>query len=418
MNSIIFFLIFIPILGFVLLNVNFIFAPHQPYKEKKTPFECGYHSFLAQNRTQFTISFFIFGLLFLIFDLEIVLIYPFTVSSSYNDIYGLIIMMIFVLILVFGFIFELGKGALNIESKQYKDYEINIINSVIGQGGLSRREVKERQSHAADVIEGNVHENGFIDDKHEELMCDLIEKKEDENASFSELQERAKSLTEYINSKKEELGASYLSLRDRDDQVIEEARRTKIEEHTTNENTTQIIGKRKAEDSIEDTDKKVEENTSENSPENNKMNLDTGNPSEDTRNPSEDTGNPSENAEMELSSPLNLTSISIFKNLDILSYEYLKYLEFIKTLSYSLQIFWYLWIIFKFMNIDLMSHFNNGIFNIHALKYNLSYITIFRKLHTKVLKVTSSYFKSNNNVCLNMNLTNIKPGPSKFTHKK
>jgi len=118
MTSIIFFFIFIPILSIILLSVNFIFAPHKPYKEKKTPFECGYHSFLSQNRTQFTISFFIFALLFLIFDLEIVLIYPYSVSSYANNIYGLTVMIIFTLILTVGFIFELGKNALKIESKQ------------------------------------------------------------------------------------------------------------------------------------------------------------------------------------------------------------------------------------------------------------------------------------------------------------
>lgn len=118
MSSIIFFLIFIPILSFILLSVNFIFAPHKPYKEKKTPFECGYHSFLSQNRTQFTISFFIFALLFLLFDLEIVLIYPYTVSSYANNIYGLVVMIVFTLIVTVGFIFELGKSALKIESKQ------------------------------------------------------------------------------------------------------------------------------------------------------------------------------------------------------------------------------------------------------------------------------------------------------------
>lgn len=118
MSSTIFFLIFIPILSFILLGVNFIFAPHKPYKEKKTPFECGYHSFLWQNRTQFTISFFIFALLFLLFDLEIVLIYPFTVSSYANNVYGLTIMIIFTIIVTFGFAYELGKNALKIESKQ------------------------------------------------------------------------------------------------------------------------------------------------------------------------------------------------------------------------------------------------------------------------------------------------------------
>jgi NADH-ubiquinone oxidoreductase chain 3 len=122
MTSIIFFFIFVPILSVILLSVNFIFAPHKPYKEKKTPFECGYHSFLSQNRTQFTISFFIFALLFLIFDLEIVLIYPYSVSSYANNIYGLVSMIIFTLVLTVGFIFELGKNALKIESKQNLAY--------------------------------------------------------------------------------------------------------------------------------------------------------------------------------------------------------------------------------------------------------------------------------------------------------
>lgn len=123
MTSMLFFLLFIPLLSIILLSVNFLLAPHRPYKEKKTPFECGYHSFLSQNRTQFTISFFIFALLFLLFDLEIVLIYPFTVSSYGNKIYGLIIMIIFTLIVTIGFIYELGKNALKIESKQEYIYK-------------------------------------------------------------------------------------------------------------------------------------------------------------------------------------------------------------------------------------------------------------------------------------------------------
>ena len=118
MSSLTFFLIFIPILAFILLNVNLIFAPHNPYGEKKTAFECGFHSFLGQNRTQFSISFFIFALLFLLFDLEILLIYPYSVSSYINDIYGLIIMLIFFVLLTLGFIFELGKEALKIDIKQ------------------------------------------------------------------------------------------------------------------------------------------------------------------------------------------------------------------------------------------------------------------------------------------------------------
>src|SRR5690242_20162810 len=99
MSSIVFFFIFIIILSIILLLVNFVFAKHNPYMEKKTAFECGFHSFLVQNRTQFTISFFIFALLFLLFDLEILLVYPYTLSAYNNNIYGLFIMLIFFLLL-------------------------------------------------------------------------------------------------------------------------------------------------------------------------------------------------------------------------------------------------------------------------------------------------------------------------------
>ena len=118
MTSLTFFFIFIPILALILLIVNIMLSPHNPYQEKNSAFECGFHSFLGQNRTQFSISFFIFALLFLLFDLEILLVYPYVVSAYTNGIYGLIIMLIFFFILTLGFVFELGKNALKIESKQ------------------------------------------------------------------------------------------------------------------------------------------------------------------------------------------------------------------------------------------------------------------------------------------------------------
>src|SRR5437773_11114067 len=118
------FFIFIPLLAFILLIINLILAPHNPYREKDSVFECGFHSFLGQNRTQFSISFFIFALLFLLFDLEILLIYPYIVSAYSNSIYGLIIMLIFFFILTLGFVFELGKNALKINSRQINSFQI------------------------------------------------------------------------------------------------------------------------------------------------------------------------------------------------------------------------------------------------------------------------------------------------------
>src|SRR6195952_3676795 len=120
MTSQTFFFLFIPILAIILLAVNLILAPHNPYEEKDSAFECGFHSFLGQNRSEFSISFFIFALLFLLFDLEILLVYPYIVSAYVNGIFGLIIMLVFFLVLTLGFAFELGKNALYIDSRQYE----------------------------------------------------------------------------------------------------------------------------------------------------------------------------------------------------------------------------------------------------------------------------------------------------------
>src|ERR1700756_5096111 len=122
MHTFTIYILIITILAILLLLINFIFSYHKPYLEKKTAFECGFHSFLGQNRTQFSISFFIFGLLFLLFDLEILLIYPYTISAYDNGIYGLVIMLVFFLVLTLGFAFELGKNALKIESRQVYNF--------------------------------------------------------------------------------------------------------------------------------------------------------------------------------------------------------------------------------------------------------------------------------------------------------
>jgi NADH-ubiquinone oxidoreductase chain 3 len=108
----------VAILCSLFLIINFIFAPHNPYQEKYSIFECGFHSFLGQNRTQFGVKFFIFALVYLLLDLEIVMIYPFAVSEYENGIYGLLIVLIFIGIITVGFVFELGKSALKIESRQ------------------------------------------------------------------------------------------------------------------------------------------------------------------------------------------------------------------------------------------------------------------------------------------------------------
>jgi NADH-ubiquinone oxidoreductase chain 3 len=121
------------------------------YQEKDSVFECGFHSFLGQNRSQFSISFFIFALLFLLFDLEILLVYPYVVSAYTNGIYGLVIMLVFFLALTLGFAFEMGKGALKISSRQNNYLSESLSNKsysiVVSWAGRSNLNAKGSQAN-------------------------------------------------------------------------------------------------------------------------------------------------------------------------------------------------------------------------------------------------------------------------------
>ena len=104
MSSMTLLILFVCIIAILFLAINFIFAPHNPYQEKYSIFECGFHSFLGQNRTQFGVKFFIFALVYLLLDLEILLTFPFAVSEYINNIYGLIVTLGFIVIITIGFI--------------------------------------------------------------------------------------------------------------------------------------------------------------------------------------------------------------------------------------------------------------------------------------------------------------------------
>ena len=130
MSSITFLFILVSIITLLFLVLNFVLAPHNPYQEKYSIFECGFHSFLGQNRTQFGVKFFIFALVYLLLDLEILVIYPFGLSSYENNIYGLVVVLIFIGIITAGFVFELGKNALKIDSRQSSDYYLKSKNFI------------------------------------------------------------------------------------------------------------------------------------------------------------------------------------------------------------------------------------------------------------------------------------------------
>jgi len=114
MNALIILFIFIPVLVGILLSLNLLLAVHKPDTEKLSPYECGFTPIYGQTRSQFSIHFYIVAILFLVFDLEILLVYPLSINLYQVSIYGFTIAIIFFLILTIGFIYELGKGVLKL----------------------------------------------------------------------------------------------------------------------------------------------------------------------------------------------------------------------------------------------------------------------------------------------------------------
>ena len=113
MNTLFIFFIIIPVLVLVLLGLNLLLAVHNPDPEKVSAFECGYSTIYGQTRIPFNIQFYLVAILFLIFDLEIFYLVPFTVSMYYIRSYGFTIFVIFFIVLTIGFVYELGQKVIN-----------------------------------------------------------------------------------------------------------------------------------------------------------------------------------------------------------------------------------------------------------------------------------------------------------------
>jgi NADH-ubiquinone oxidoreductase chain 6 len=104
------------IIGLLLLFVNSYFSLSVKYLEKGGGFECGFTSFV-QTRERFNVIFYRVSLLFLIFDLEIILAFPYPAIYQKNQDISRNNLLIFLYILVVGFIYELKEGALDIVKK-------------------------------------------------------------------------------------------------------------------------------------------------------------------------------------------------------------------------------------------------------------------------------------------------------------
>ena len=98
--------------GFIVLN--YFLSPKMPDPEKLSSYECGFEPF-NDSRMEFDVRFYLVAILFIIFDLEIVFLFPWAISLGKIGIFGFISMMIFLFILTIGFIYEWKKGALDLE---------------------------------------------------------------------------------------------------------------------------------------------------------------------------------------------------------------------------------------------------------------------------------------------------------------
>ena len=98
--------------GFALLSG--IVGPNNPDKEKLSAYECGFEPF-EDARVKFDVRFYLVAILFIIFDLEVAFLFPWAISLSLIGLVGYLSMMIFLLILTVGFVYEWKKGALDWE---------------------------------------------------------------------------------------------------------------------------------------------------------------------------------------------------------------------------------------------------------------------------------------------------------------
>ncbi|MBD3402070.1 NADH-quinone oxidoreductase subunit A [candidate division GN15 bacterium] len=100
-------------IGIVLFTFFFskLIRPHNPYAEKDLNYECAEDP-QGSSWVQFNNRFYIFGLIFVIFDVEAIFLFPWAVAFGQLGLYALVEMVIFILILMFGLFYAWKKGAL------------------------------------------------------------------------------------------------------------------------------------------------------------------------------------------------------------------------------------------------------------------------------------------------------------------
>ncbi|MCW8846788.1 MAG: NADH-quinone oxidoreductase subunit A [Gammaproteobacteria bacterium] len=98
-------------LGGVLLLLGFVLGRGSKDAEKLSPYECGFEPF-EDSRMKFDVRYYLVAILFIIFDLEIAFLFPWAVALDGLGMFGFLVMAVFLVLLVVGFVYEWKKGAL------------------------------------------------------------------------------------------------------------------------------------------------------------------------------------------------------------------------------------------------------------------------------------------------------------------
>lgn len=97
--------------GIVLVNINAWIGPRKPSEEKLSTYESGMEP-IRSARERFSVKYYLVAMLFIVFDIEIVFMYPWAVSFRELGMFGFIEMLVFIAILLVGYLYILKKGAL------------------------------------------------------------------------------------------------------------------------------------------------------------------------------------------------------------------------------------------------------------------------------------------------------------------
>jgi NADH-quinone oxidoreductase subunit A len=97
--------------GVVFVNISRWIGPKRPTEEKLSTYESGMEP-VRSARERFSVKFYLVAMLFIVFDIEIVFMYPWAVMFRQLGLFGFVEMMVFVAVLVVGLVYIVKKGAL------------------------------------------------------------------------------------------------------------------------------------------------------------------------------------------------------------------------------------------------------------------------------------------------------------------